>query len=275
VTLGYAVRSSARDGPAENQGAAPGPSLRAWLGVDGNQSTGQRALRDRPERDGVRASQGPGGLDELLTHLDALAEAVANDDGLHRVAFLVVRARADVETAIEATLSGFLAVTSHAMRDVMEIADLLRDFAVNPGLIDEWLTANARTRRSKFAAAAVRRRLHDAGEQPYVSSDGSAEYKAHSAALHVRPYIDLAAPRGCTEGGGWNGNVGFSEVFQHARDLLLALRRLSAALSPGSAVCDLAATPLPAFRAGLSRSYLSPTTMLMRVAAHKQREIGT
>lgn len=215
------------------------------------------------------------GLDELLLHLDALAKAFADADELRRLGFLVVRARHDVETAIEATLAGYLAVTSHAMRDVMEIADLLRDFAVQPGLVDEWLNVNSRTRRTKFAAVAVRRRLHDAGEHPYVSSDSSADYKAHSGALHVSPYTDLAAPLGCTDGGGWNGNVGFAEVFEHARDLLLALCRLVEALSPGSAACDLAATPLPAFSAGLSRSHLSPTTLLMRMAAHNQREIGT
>lgn len=214
------------------------------------------------------------GLDQLLLHLDALADTFADDDELLRLSFLVVRARHQVETAIEATLAGYLAVTGHAMRDVMEIADLLRDFAVHPALVDEWLGADSRTRRTKFAPVAVRRRLHDAGEHPYVASDSSADYKAHSAALHVSPHVDLAAPPGCTDGGGWKGNVGFAEIFEHARDLLLALRRVAEALSPGSTACGVAATPLPEFLAGLNRSHLSPTTLLMRATAQRQRDMN-
>ena len=169
----------------------------------------------------------------------------------------------------------YLAVTSHAMRDVMEMADLLRDFAVNPTLVDEWLGADSRTRYQKFKPVKVRQRLHDAGEHPYVTSYSSPDYKAHSAALHISPHVDLAAPPGCTDGGGWNGNVGFAEIFEHARDLLLALRRVAEALSPGSTACAVAATPLPEFLAGLNRSHLSPTTLLMRMAAQRQRDMGT
>jgi hypothetical protein len=132
---------------------------------------------------------------------------------------------------------------------------------------------NAWSRRRKFAAATVRKRLHDAGEHPYVTSDKSADYQAHSAALHVNPHVDLAAPLGCTDGGGWNGNVGFAEIFEHADGLLVALRRLTEATSPNDAdVCDRAARSLPKFRAGMSRSHWSPTTMLLRVAARMQRE---
>lgn len=215
------------------------------------------------------------GLDQLLRHLDSVADAFVDDDDLSRLRFLVVRARHDVETAIEATMAGYLAVTSHAMRDVMEIADLLRDFAVQPALIDEWLGADPRTRRTKFAPVAVRRRLHNASEPPYVASDGSADYKAHSAALHISPHVDLAAPPGCTDGGGWNGNVGFAEIFEHAHHLLLALRRIVETLAPGSTASGVTARSLPEFFAGMSRSHLSPTTLLMRAAAHRQREIDT
>ncbi len=60
---------------------------------------------------------------------------------LSRLAFLVTRSAADFETATEATLSGYLSVAVDAMRDVMEIENLLLDFAVSPAHIDEWLAA--------------------------------------------------------------------------------------------------------------------------------------
>ena len=58
------------------------------------------------------------------------------------MAFLVERAEADFQTAIEATLSGYQGVAADAMRDVMEIECLLLDFAVNGGGADEWLNAD-------------------------------------------------------------------------------------------------------------------------------------
>src|SRR6266498_3914098 len=81
------------------------------------------------------------GLDELLRRLDELARGFEADPMLSRLAFLVTRSAADVETATEATLSGYLSVAVDAMRDVMEIENLLLDFAVSPAHIDEWLAA--------------------------------------------------------------------------------------------------------------------------------------
>lgn len=66
------------------------------------------------------------GLDELL-------QAFTANPTLHRIARLIHRSRADLETATEAILSGYVAVVADAMRDVMEIENLLLDFAVNPG----------------------------------------------------------------------------------------------------------------------------------------------
>src|SRR6266536_812036 len=81
------------------------------------------------------------GLDALLCRSSEAARGFEADPMLSRLAFLVTRSAADFETATEATLSGYLSVAVDAMRDVMEIENLLLDFAVSPAHIDEWLAA--------------------------------------------------------------------------------------------------------------------------------------
>jgi hypothetical protein len=72
------------------------------------------------------------GLEQLYTYLDAAIESYSLIPKLAVLAFLVRRVRADFETALEATLSGYQGVASDAMRDVMEIEGLLLDFAAHP-----------------------------------------------------------------------------------------------------------------------------------------------
>lgn len=184
------------------------------------------------------------GLDELLRHLDELLQAFTADPTLCRIAFLIHRSRADLETATEATLSGYVAVAADAMRDVMEIENLLLDFAVTPAHIDEWLTANRKTLLGKFAPARVRDRLHSAGEGRYAATAESVDYRAHSAVLHVGPYRDLIAARGFATEQGWAGDAGFWEIFEHTRRLRHAIKRLTGVLTPGSAVDEIAAQEL-------------------------------
>ena len=117
------------------------------------------------------------GVEELLQYLDELAEAFRASPQLSRLAFLVARTLADFETAVEATLSGYLAVAADAMRDVMEIENLLLDFAVNPDHIDEWLASDDRTRMRKFMPVKVRERLHAAGQAPFTTSAESIDYR--------------------------------------------------------------------------------------------------
>jgi hypothetical protein len=184
------------------------------------------------------------GLEELLRHLDDLGRAFEADSALSRLSFLVGRSAADFETAVEATLSGFLAVASDAMRDVMEIENLLLDFAVQPGRIDDWLTADQKTLRSKFGPGAVRDRLHAAGEAPYATTAGSLDYKAHSAALHVGPHQHPVAAKGFSADRGWEGDAGFWEIFEHARRLRRAIRRVTGTLATDSLADQLAARDL-------------------------------
>jgi hypothetical protein len=184
------------------------------------------------------------GVDELLRHLDELLQAFTADPTLRRLAFLIHRSRADLETATEATLSGYVAVAADAMRDLMEIENLLLDFAVNPAHIDEWLTADRRTLLNKFGPAKIRDRLHAAGEGRYAATGESIDYRAHSAALHVGPHRDPVAARGFSTDQGWAGDAGFWEIFEHTRRLRHAIQRLTGVLAPGSAVDQLAGQKL-------------------------------
>lgn len=85
------------------------------------------------------------GVEELLVHLDALAAHWEADANLTSLAFLPTRLADDFETAVEATLSGYLAVAADAMRDVMEIENLLWDFSADPTLVGRWLSMPSRT----------------------------------------------------------------------------------------------------------------------------------
>lgn len=200
----------------------------------------QRARRTASLISGARFK----GLDELPRHLDELLQAFIADPMLSRIAFLIHRSRADLETATEATLSGYVAVAVDAMRDVMEIENLLLDFAVNPDHIDEWLTADRNTLLGKFGPARVRDRLHAAGEGRYAATAESVDYRAHSAALHVNPHRDLVAARGFATEQGWAGDAGFWEIFEHTRRLRRAIQRLAGVLTPGSAVDQIASQEL-------------------------------
>ena len=50
----------------------------------------------------------------------------------------------DFYTAVEAVLSGFAAVCTDALRDVMEIENLLRDFSADVAQVEAWLSHDPR-----------------------------------------------------------------------------------------------------------------------------------
>lgn len=216
------------------------------------------------------------GLDELLRHLDDLVQAFESEPALSRLGFLVARSAAEFETAIEATLSGYLAVATDAMRDVMEIENLLLDFAVHPNHIDEWLTATPAILWDKFRPTKVRKRLRVAKEGRYATTAESADYQAHSAALHVSPYQHPIVSKGFSAERGWQGDAGFWEIFQHARRLLHAIQRLTSTLSPGSTAERLAAEDLTDMQDAWQRTQEMQTIYLalLQAAAQAHTEHG-
>ncbi len=168
------------------------------------------------------------GLEELLLYLEAIGAAYRNHDELRKLAFLVSRAVADFETALEATLSGYQGVAADSMRDVMEIEYLVLDFATTPGNASEWLTCSRRVRLGKFAPAKIRARLIVAGLPPFGDPEWEAiDYRAHSESLHVTPRALPIAVRGIEpEPGSLLADAGFIEIFEHGWRLIRALELL-------------------------------------------------
>jgi hypothetical protein len=169
------------------------------------------------------------GLEQLLAYLQAVRDAYLADDHLAKLAFLITRAIADFETALEATLSGYQGVAADAMRDVMEIEYLLLDFAAHPEHADEWLTCDRPTRLRKFSPATIRDRLIAAGLPPF-SDEGwePLDYRAHSESLHVTPYNPVIGARGIEARADESllSDAGFMEIFEHAWRLLQAVEPL-------------------------------------------------
>jgi hypothetical protein len=170
------------------------------------------------------------GLEQLFTYLDAATKAYAELPALAGIAFLVERVKADYQTALEATLSGYQGVAADAMRDVMEIECLLLDFASTEGLADEWLTADESLRRRKYTPVKVRKRLQESGIKPYANDDFEpVDYKAHSEALHVTPSRPPIAGRGpelLQAELPFQEDFGFVEMFEHGSRVLMAIELL-------------------------------------------------
>uniref|UniRef100_UPI002F9118CB hypothetical protein n=1 Tax=Streptomyces sp. NBC_01562 TaxID=2975879 RepID=UPI002F9118CB len=196
------------------------------------------------------------GIDELLTWLDTLTAALRADNQLERLAFLGIRATNDVETALEATLSGYAAVAFDAMRDVLEIDYQLRDFAIDPQRVETWLTADEKTLRKEFQPVHVRRRLQDAGAVNFGENAMSLDYKGHSQMLHLRPdgtsTLDALPGRGRSQDTVFERDMGLWEILDHGRSLRGAFQALTAAVSPASAAEQEARRPLPAFTEALN-----------------------
>lgn len=225
---------TADDGLAASRPGDPGPLERLERDLPRLGNVLRRSEELRRQRIGALCGGARfSGLNELLRHLDAQAAAFDENAELRRLTFIIRRATADFETAAEGGLSGYLSVATDAMRDVMEIENLLLDFAIDPSHIDDWLSADAKKLRTRYAPAEVRHRLHRAGEGHLASSADAPDYRAHSEALHVRPGRHPIAGKGFSAESGWNGDAAFWEIFEHARRLLRAVARTTESLAPG------------------------------------------
>ncbi len=169
------------------------------------------------------------GLEQLYTYLDAAIESYSSIPKLADLAFLVRRVRADFETALEATLSGYQGVASDAMRDVMEIEGLLLDFAAHPANAKEWLRADRKMLVGKYGPGAVRDRLKAAGIAPYANEGFEPiDYWGHSQALHVTPHRMGLSERGPEADDMFPlfADLGFIEMFEHGHRILWAIEML-------------------------------------------------
>ena len=98
------------------------------------------------------------GADELLRHLRLIEKSLAEHGHENALGFLVARSTADFEIAVDAALSGMLCLAHDAMRDVMELEFLLRDFIAEPDHLDRWLSADQDEVKNFFSPNCLRQR---------------------------------------------------------------------------------------------------------------------
>lgn len=175
------------------------------------------------------------GAENLLEYLERAHDAYLADTDLAPIAFLLKRARADVVTALDATLGGLIAVAADCMRDVLEIETLLYDFAIDKECGNRWLRAGQSERRRHWAQFEVRKRLREAGLAELTSSAEEVDYAAHSRALHVNPVEPAIGRRGHTDDH-WAVDAGFWELFEHGARLIAAIEFLRAVRWKGGPV---------------------------------------
>ena len=129
-----------------------------------------------------------------------------------RLAPLINRLVRDFYTAVEAVLSGFAAVGTDVLRDVMEIEN---PFAISPRT---WLKSKRGGTRSPQGSRSlwprkVRKRIRDAGVGSSSALE-NADYAAHSIALHVNANSERAPlfRKGLIEDHSFEGDAGFWEI---------------------------------------------------------------
>jgi len=162
------------------------------------------------------------GYEEQITHLEALETVFQKSRRLQGISPLIRRTRGDFRLALEATLSGFHSVAHDAMRDVMEVEFLIREFHHEPRSIEEWLKATPKQLNDRFRPAILRQRhAKRIGSQPADVAEAS-DYRGHSRMLHVSPYPHPFGGTGFSgPEGPFDTDVCFWEIFEHARRLLL------------------------------------------------------
>lgn len=168
------------------------------------------------------------GHEELIGHLEELQTVFQRSRRLRGISPLIGRVAVDFQVALEATLSGFNFVAHDAMRDVMEVEFLLREFYYTPASIEGWLRATQKELNDKFRPAVLRQR-HAArlGVEPQDLPEAS-DYRGHSALLHVIPHpLPLVGRDGVGQSEGpFDTEICFWEMFEHALRLLVVAHHL-------------------------------------------------
>lgn len=167
------------------------------------------------------------GYEELVHHLTELENIFLKNRRLRAVSFLVGRAKNDFETALEASLSGFHSVAHDAMRDVMEIEFLFRDFYFEPTHLEQWISCSDKERNDRFRPAVLRQRHAQRVAVKPQDMKEAIDYKGHSVFLHVSPYFNPFGGPGLRKSPvPFADDSGFWEIFEHGRRLLFAIHHL-------------------------------------------------
>ena len=173
------------------------------------------------------------GLEEFLNFLELACAEMSRLPKLSKLAFLIHRAKADYEVAIEATFSEMRDVVFDSMRDVMEIEYLLKDFTEAPDHIDEWLSQSLDDPPGKFSPANLRKRQAQIlGIEP-SDLPTTKDYKAHSRFLHVNPYPNPFGGKGVLDGEAassdlflFSSDSSFWDMYGHASSLIESIRAI-------------------------------------------------
>ncbi|MCI0487340.1 MAG: hypothetical protein L0229_12165 [Blastocatellia bacterium] len=197
------------------------------------------------------------GIDELLAYLAKTEKEFTQEPLLMKMQRLVTRARSDFEAGIEALLTGLHSVLFDAMRDVMEIEFLLRDFLIWADHIDEWLNCTEEERYNKFRPAILRQRYAThCGHQPQDMQEAT-DYKMHSRFLHVTPFDNPIGTRGFVDDDHPSVmGACLWEIMAHAKRIVFLIHRLrhsipiDVELNPGNG------PDLPRFQDAWERCYL-------------------
>lgn len=173
------------------------------------------------------------GFNEIVNHAREVEACFSADAELSSLTFLVKRFRANVEVAVEAMLGGRHGVLAGAMRDVMELELLLRDFSLDTARIVKWLTCDEATRVGYFGPGQVRRRLATAlypGQD--VELPDAVEYKLHSKGTHATPNSPPDFDNVLSTDSEPGELLFYSyEIIEHARRFFAAVYRLMRALN--------------------------------------------
>jgi len=212
------------------------------------------------------------GYEELINHLETLEPVFEKCKKLRPIAFLVGRVRGDFHTALEATLSGFHSVAHDAMRDVMEIEFLLRDFYYEPQHIERWVSCTDKERNDRFRPALLRQRhARRLGKEPQDLAE--ADYRAHSTFLHVSPHRNPFGGPGLSDSKvPFADDSCFWEIFEHGRRVLFALHQLRRKVARGVKSPSGPERGLKKFRDAWQRTQEMQAIFLALLQAARQSE---
>lgn len=195
------------------------------LGAALNRAETNRAFRFKSL---AKAGRQLHALDEILAYTGELERYFTEAPKVSRIAFLLHRVHGDLATAVESFLSGFHKTVLDAMRDVMEIEFLMRDFAITPWHIEEWLTASPKIRHNKFRPAVLRQRYAASKERTASDMPEADDYRGHSGLIHVLPYENFIVGATPGEAADALGSiVCLYDIFEHARRFFAAVGQLS------------------------------------------------
>ena len=173
------------------------------------------------------------GYEELINHLEQLEYVFQRSRRLQGISLLIRRVRGDFQLGLETTLSGFHSAAHDAMRDVMEVQFLLREFYYEPSRIEQWLQATPKELNNKFRPTILRQpHAKRLGSRPEDVAEAS-DYRGHSMWLHVSPYPHPFGGTGFSgPEGPFDTDLCFWEMFEHGRRVLFEAHRLRRKAAP-------------------------------------------